>query len=251
MITLLTEETRRPRCNRLAIWYGILTPVLHCPSQLSQLDESSLSVCKPYLTLRAHLEPSISPYYQTYAAPYVEWVQPYAQTVNEHVYSPASNLVHQGYSTYAAPALSRAQQSAEKQWRAEVLPRILIAQQTVQSVYRSRVEPSVHWVAVTLQPYSDRAADWNRQYLVPVYLHSKPVLVKTYTAGQDLLASTVYPLTEHVWLSVTGFVNSAVWPTVTGLYSENVEPQLVKIGERLASYREGQKLRPVVEEVET
>ncbi|BAE65281.1 unnamed protein product [Aspergillus oryzae RIB40] len=58
------------------------------------------------------------------------------------------------------------------------------------------------------------------------------------------------PYAQTSWSSVVYFVNSWLWPQVTGLYSENVEPQLVKIGQRLASYREGNQLRKVVDEVD-
>lgn len=101
-----------------------------------------------------------------------------------------------------------------------------------------------------LSPYTDTVAAWNEKYVLPLYAHSKPFLSKTYTAGQEVLATTAFPLAQRAWSSTMVFVNGALWPTVTGLYSENVEPQLVKIGERLASYREGQKLRAVVEEVD-
>jgi hypothetical protein len=40
------------------------------------------------------------------------------------------------------------------------------------------------------------------------------------------------------------------WPKVRVLYGENVEPQLVRIGERLGRYRDGKAIRDAVDEVD-
>jgi len=182
--------------------------------------------------------------------PYVEIARPYAQTFNEHIYTPASNLAKQGYDTYGAPALSQVKEYGRKQWHTEIVPRLRSAKKTTDRVFVTHLGPYVQQVVAVLSPYTETVTDLNEKYILPLYIHSQPFLSKAYSTGQDVLATTVFPLTQRAWSSAMVFVNGAVWPTVTGLYSENVEPQLVKIGERLASYREGQKLRAVVEEVE-
>ena len=82
------------------------------------------------------------------------------------------------------------------------------------------------------------------------YTRSKPFVIQAYSSSQDVLSGTVIPMAHEVWTTLAVFVKSNLVPTITGLYSQNVEPQLVKIGERLASYREGKKLRTVVDEFE-
>lgn len=119
----------------------MLTPFFHCPSRLSELTDSSPRVCKPYLIARSHIEPRILTYYNSYAAPYVDLARPYAQTFNEHVYSPAAKIVRHGYDTYGAPALDRARAYSQKQWQAEVVPRLNSAQDNVNKIYTTKVDP--------------------------------------------------------------------------------------------------------------
>ena len=234
----------------LCIWYALLTPFLHCPSNISQLDYSSPRVCKPYLVARSHLEPHISPYYQIYAAPYLDAARPYAQTINDRVYIPASEFAKHSYHTYGAPALSHARKFGEKQWHEEVIPRLYAAQEAVGRIYVSHMNPYVQRILTAVEPYTVRVTHVNEKYLLPLFIHSKTFLGRTFAAGQETFTTTALPLAKRAWSSTVVFVNGAVWPMITSLYSENVEPQLVKIGERLASYREGQKLRSAVEEID-
>lgn len=236
----------------LCIWYALLTPFLRCPTRLSELNESSPSVCKPYLIARSHVEPHVLPYYDTYAAPYVDRVRPYVVVLDEKVYTPVAKATRQGYDRFGAPALDQAHVYAQKQWDAQVTPRLQSSQDYVTGMYKASVEPHIqHWKGV-VSPYYEKANTvlltvyWD--HVFPFYARSRPFIGKTYTSGQDMLTTTVLPYAQGTWSSAIFFANSQVWPMITGLYSENVEPQLVKIGQRLASYREGKRLRGVVEE---
>ncbi|GFF28850.1 hypothetical protein IFM46972_02465 [Aspergillus udagawae] len=239
---------------RLCIWYVLLAPIFRCPSHLSELNESSPRVCKPYLVVRSHVEPYVLPYYDRYGAPYVEIARPYVQVVDEHVYTPAATVARRGYDQYGAPALSRARAYGQQQWEAQVIPRLQNVKESATGLYNSEVAPYVQRVKDVVFPYYNKINGavitvWDG-YVFPVFARSRPFIGKTYASGQNVLATTVLPYGQSTWSSVIYFANSALWPKLTGLYSENVEPQLVKIGQRLASYREGRRLRKVMDEVD-
>ncbi|KAJ6014907.1 hypothetical protein N7540_009498 [Penicillium herquei] len=240
---------------RLAIWYMLLTPFLRCPSNLSDLDGTSPRVCEPYLIVRSHVDPYVTPYYDTYAAPYVDQARPYVEVLNKNVYTPTSKLAQAGYKKYGAPALGQAQAYGAAQWKAQVTPRIQVAQGKVHQLYLAEVDPYVQQGVAVISPYYKQVNNamftvyWD--HLVPFYTRSQPFIGKTYSTSQDILITHVMPGARYSWSSVVYFANSSLWPHVTGLYSEQVEPQLVKIGQRLATYREGKRLRAVVEEVES
>ncbi|KAJ5238447.1 hypothetical protein N7468_003066 [Penicillium chermesinum] len=221
---------------------------------LAGLTESSPRVCKPYLIARSHVEPHLTPYYDTYAAPYVDQARPYIETFNRQVYAPASKFAQTGYEKYGAPALEKAQAYGASQWNAQVTPRIQEAQDKAYRLYMAQVDPHVQKGVNAVSPYYEKASAaafavyWN--HLVPFYTRSQPFIGKTYTAGQEILTTHVMPGARYTWSSAVYFANSSLWPRITGLYSEQVEPQLVKIGQRLASYREGKRLRAVVEDLD-
>ncbi|KAJ5986341.1 hypothetical protein N7451_010706 [Penicillium sp. IBT 35674x] len=240
---------------RLGIWYALLTPFLRCPSNISDLNDTSPRVCKPYLIVRSHVEPYVTPYYDTYAAPYVDQARPYVEIFNKQVYVPTSKLAHAGYEKYGAPAWERAQTYGATQWKAQVTPRVEAAQDKVHQLYLAEVDPYVQQGFMVVSPYYDKVNSavlttyWD--HLVPFYTKSQPFIGKAYATSQDVLVTHVMPGARYTWSSVVYFANSSLWPHLTGLYSEQVEPQLVKIGQRLASYREGKRLRAVVEEMDS
>lgn len=247
---------------RLGIWYALLTPFLRCPSNISDLNDTSPRVCKPYLIARSHVEPYVTPYYDTYAAPYVDQARPYVdqarpyvEILNKQVYVPTSKLAHAGYEKYGAPAWEQAQTYGAAQWKAQVTPRVEAAQDKVHQLYLAEVDPYVQQGFTVVSPYYHKVnsavltAYWD--HLVPFYTRSQPFIGKAYATSQDVLVTHVMPGARYTWSSVVYFANSSLWPHITGLYSEQVEPQLVKIGQRLASYREGKRLRAVVEEMDS
>jgi hypothetical protein len=200
------------------------------------------------------VEPYVTPYYDTYAAPYVDQARPYVEVFNQRVYTPASNVAKHSYEKYGGPAWQQARGFGEAQWKAQVTPRLEAAQVQAHQLYLTQVDPYVQQGVSVVSPYYQKANGaaqavyWNQ--LVPFYTRSQPFIGKTYSTGQQVLTTHVMPGARYTWSSVVYFANSSLWPHVTGLYSEQVEPQLVKIGQRLASYREGKRLRAVVEEMD-
>jgi hypothetical protein len=174
--------------------------------------------------------------------------------LNEKVYTPASNIAKQGYEAYGAPALDRAQVYGQQQWDANVVPHIQTAKTKANDWYEVQVAPHVRQVANTVSPYYQKVygAYWTTLdgYVLPFVATYRPFIGKTYASGQEILTTTVLPYAHSSWYHTVYFVNNSVWPKISNLYSENVEPQLVKIGQRLASYREGKRLRSATDEVE-
>ncbi|PCH00352.1 Hypothetical protein PENO1_048370 [Penicillium occitanis (nom. inval.)] len=239
---------------RLFYWYTLFTLFFRCPSDLSDLDESSPRVCKPYLITRSYIDPHVDRYYQAYAAPYVDQARPYAITFNERVYTPASKLANHGYQTYGAPTIAHVTEYGQEKWESVAVPQLMTIQSRAQTVYKDKLDPYVQQITAVVAPYTDtissHATNIHKGYILPFYTRSKPFVIQAYSSSHDVLSGTVIPMAHEGWTMLAVFVKSNLVPTVAGLYSQNVEPQLVKIGERLASYREGKKLRTVVDEFE-
>jgi hypothetical protein len=174
--------------------------------------------------------------------------------LNERVYTPASKVAKSGYEKYGAPAFEKAQIYGAEQWRVQVTPRVQSARDKANRLYLAEVDPYVQQGVAVVSPYYQKANSaamtfyWD--HLVPFYTRSQPFIGKTYATSQGILTTHVMPGARYTWSSAVYFANSSLWPHVTGLYSEQVEPQLVKIGQRLASYREGKRLHAVVEEAD-
>ncbi|KAJ5617341.1 hypothetical protein N7537_002455 [Penicillium hordei] len=247
---------------RLCIWYALVTPFLRCPSRLADLTETSPRVCKPYLIARSHVEPYVTPYYDIYAAPYVDQARPYVdqarpyvEMFNQRVYTPVSKVAKSGYEMYGAPTLKQAQAYGIEQWQNQVTPRLQTSQNKVHQFYLAEIDPYVQQSVAVVSPYyqwtNTVVLNVYQGHLLPFYARSKPFIGKAYSTGQGILTTHVLPGAQYTWSSAVYFANSSLWPHVTGLYSEQVEPQLVKIGQRLASYREGKRLRAVIEDVDS
>jgi hypothetical protein len=68
--------------------------------------------------------------------------------------------------------------------------------------------------------------------------------------ANDFAFNTAIPYSQWAWTTTTVFLDRTVWPKLRILYGENVEPQLVRIGERLGRYRDGKKLKAVIDKVD-
>ena len=82
-----------------------------------------------------------------------------------------------------------------------------------------------------------------------MYIASRPHVEKAYTFGHKLTTEIGLPYAKRAWSSAVVFIDRTIWPQLRILYGENVEPQLVRIGERLGRYRDGKKLKAAMEGV--
>ncbi|KEF52083.1 uncharacterized protein A1O9_11709 [Exophiala aquamarina CBS 119918] len=239
---------------RLTIWYALLTVIFRCPSSPDALTDSSPRVCKPYFSTKQYLQPHLQPYYDTYAAPYVDIAQPYTQLVYRRVVRPASIVASLNYEKYAAPQLQTAKTYGQAQWEKSVVPQLHLAQNQAFLLYDAHLAPHVDQLINLIGPYytscKDTILQAHREYLLPFLRHSRPYLQQTYSFSQDFILTTAYPLARHTWSDLVIFVDGTLWPLLKGLYIHNVRPQLVMINERIAKYQESRKLKGAIDQVD-
>jgi hypothetical protein len=236
-------------------WYVVITCVFRCPPTSNELDANSPQICNPYLRTVSYLKPHLEPYYNTYAAPYVEITRPYAQKLDQKVINPASQIAKHNYLAYAAPRIERAKAFGQQQWEKSILPQVLTAQKKAQDIYGASVAPHINKASSFVEPYygiaKDNALNVHQKHVMPAFETSKPYLRDAYGASQTLVLDTGIPYARWVWSSIVIFVDGTLWPQMRALYGDNVKPQLVMISERIAKYQEGRKLKASMDKVES
>jgi hypothetical protein len=190
----------------------------------------------------------VLPYYETYAAPYVNAVQPYAHNFHRNIYVPTKDFTVRTYRDYAAPRQEQTLQLVQTQWNTAVTPRLHAARDSVVWAYGSYLKPYHTKVKGAVLPVYHQVAsyvDYLRKTVVsPLYTRVEPVIQTAYSCLHDFAANHMIPATRKGFSVVVGFANGTLRPRIAGLYFENVEPQLIKIGKKLASYREGKENGP-------
>ena len=237
---------------RLLVWYTVITALFRCPSSFDNLNEASPKVCKPYLNVRSHVAPYVEPYYNSYAAPHVEKARPYIEKFNQEVYTPSLAYGKQSYDAYGAPRVQQAREYGQDQWKKAVKPQIDAAQVQVKKQYDSNLAPQVNKASAAAAPYyalsRNSISEIYNIHVLPALEASRPYAERTYAFGHKLTVETGLPYAQSVWSSTVVLFDHTIWPKLRILYGDNVEPQLVRIGERLGRYRDGKKLRAVMEE---
>ena len=235
------------------MWYAVFIAAFQCPSSLNDITEDSSRVCRPYLTARSQVAPYIQPYYDAYAAPYVQAAQPYINKLDEQVYRPAVGFSKQSYTKYGAPRVNQASSYGKAQWETSLKPRIEAAQAKAKQQYDASLAPHVSRASAATAPYYTAAQDnvlrTYQSQVLPAYMASRPYVTRVYELGHKALIETGIPYAQWAWTTSAVFIDRTLWPRVRILYGKNVEPQLVRIGERLGRYRDGKKLKAAMEEV--
>ena len=240
---------------RILIWYIIVTALFRCPSSLDGLTQDSSIVCKPYLHFRAQAAPYVEPYYESYAAPYVDKARPYVDSFNTQVYTPSVDYGKQSYQKYGAPKVDEARKWSLDRWEEAIKPRMDALQLQMQQQYETNLAPYVSKVSSATAPIftnsRNSASQIYSERMLPAYEATRPYAEQTYALGHKFTIETGLPYASSAWSSTTIFLDRVLWPKLRILYGENVEPQLVRIGERLGRYRDGKRLKAVMEDVET
>lgn len=238
--------------SRLLVWYTVITALFRCPSSFDNLNEGSPKVCEPYLSVRSHVAPYLEPYYKSYAAPHVEKVRPYVAKFNQEIYTPSLAYGKQSYDTHGAPRVQQARAYGQEQWANIVKPQIDTAQAQVKKQYDSNLAPQVNKASAAAAPYyafsRHSISEIYNTYILPTLETSRPYAESTYAFGHKLTVETGLPYAQSAWSSTVVLFDHTIWPKLRVLYGNNVEPQLVRIGERLGRYRDGKKLKAVMEE---
>jgi len=258
------ERRRRRRSNKqssyvgwlmdklvkVTVWYTIITFAFRCPTTQDAFTDSTPAICKPYLQTKDFLTPYGKPYYDQYLAPHVQRAQPYIDRFNEQVYDPSLKA----YQQHGAPRVEQGRLQAALQWNNTVKPQLEVARQQASKQYDTHLSPHVKTVQDVVQPYYDSVANsasdiWELE-LHPVYRNTAPYAQKMYTQGYQFAVDTVLPQAQYASSAAWSFGAAQVWPKLTALYGENVEPQLMRITERLGRYKDGKKLQAEVKNAE-
>ncbi|KAH7392422.1 hypothetical protein DE146DRAFT_140542 [Phaeosphaeria sp. MPI-PUGE-AT-0046c] len=229
--------------------------LFRCPSSLTSLNDSSPYVCAPYLQGRAYITPYLDPYYESYVAPHVEKVKPYADRFEKHVYTPAAKFTADKYAVYGAHRVEQAKAYSNAQWDKSVRPQLQTAQDKVKGQYDLYLGPHVKTVSDAASPHYNQArASLDEMYhlsVLPAYEASRPYLRKARSYGHHVVVNIIFPNVRLAQEATVAFLMRTVWPQVRVLYGDNVEPQLVRISERLGRYRDQQKMESVVDAIDT
>ncbi|KAF7936693.1 uncharacterized protein EAE97_008059 [Botrytis byssoidea] len=237
--------------TRILTWYSIITIFLRCPANLDLVTDTSPQICKPYFQLRSVLVPHFEPYYNSYAAPYVNAAKPYYHSVDQKIIAPVTALGMK----YGAPRVAQVQAYGKAQWDKTLQPEVSKYQSLAKAKYDQTLAP--HWNKVTAAsgPYFDlaktNAAQTYHEHIVPTFNIVQPYAIQGYGYANDFVVGTGVPYTKWALTSTGVFLDRKVWPKLRILYGENVEPQLVRIGERLGRYRDGKKLQAVVDSIDS
>jgi hypothetical protein len=237
---MLTVASR----HRLLTWYSIVTILFRCPATLDACDDTSPRICKPYFQLKHAVAPHVEPYYDTYAAPYVEIVRPYYYRVDQAVIAPSWGYAKK----YGGPRVQQVQALGKAQWDKSIQPQIEKYQGLARAQYDEKLAPHIDRVSTAFAPYYDIARTSSLQtyheILVPAYQVVQPHLLDGYRVASAFTSNTVVPGFVWTWNKTYAFLDGTVGPQIRAIYVENVEPQLVKIGKRLGRYSTGKKSVP-------
>lgn len=194
--------------------------------------------------------PYFKPYYDAQLAQHVERIRPYAETFYTKAYEPGSRQAQKLYAQYAAPHVSQLNGYGQAQWGKAVQPRLDDFKTQAAQQYNSALGPHVNKAYEAVDPYfkqtREAAVHQYQSNILPGYKKAVPYGLAAYEHGHLFVTTIALPYAHTASQVVYTFFARQVWPPLRVLYGENVQPQLVKIRERLSSYREGKRLESVM-----
>ncbi|KAI8962145.1 hypothetical protein F5Y11DRAFT_324025 [Daldinia sp. FL1419] len=232
---------------RLLTWYSIFTLLFRCPSTLDDCDDTTPKICKPYFQIKLAAAPHITPFYNTYAAPYIEVAKPYYDTIDRIAITPARTCAVK----YGGPRIAQARAFGQGKWEKNVQPKLSEYQAVAKVQYDQTLAPHVDSISAVISPYYDiarvNALQTYHEFILPAYISTQPYVAQGYDAAYSFTTDTAVPSTIWAWNKTYAFLDTTVWPHLRDVYVMKVEPQLVRIGERLGRYND-RKTKPITEE---
>ena len=156
---------------------------------------------------------------------------------------------------YGAPRVAQVQAIGKEQWEKQIHPQVAKLNKLAQEQYDKTLAPHVQTIAAATCPYAKFAKENALQTyyasILPAYAAVEPYAHQAYDVGKTFTVNTGIPYAQWAYTSGVAFLDRTIWPKARILYGENVEPQLIRIGERLGRYRDGKKLQSIVDEVDT
>ncbi|KAF2155760.1 hypothetical protein K461DRAFT_265264 [Myriangium duriaei CBS 260.36] len=236
--------------TRLLVWYTIATIIFRCPKDIAELTDDSPRLCKPYLQFHSLVTPYVQPYYTTHIEPHVAKVQPYVDYANERFVQPATTFAQTNYVKYGAPQVENAQKLGKEQWNKHIVPQLTSARDVTWKQYDATLGPHVQKLDDRVRPYysslSTSAQDLWELEIRPAYNLASPYVRKGYNEAEKFVVHVFIPYTQWVNGLLWTSMNRHVFPTLQVLYGDNVEPQIMRIKQRLGRYRDEKKVEAAV-----
>lgn len=240
-IVLLTRILLFVLC-RIFTWYSIFVLLFRCPSSLEECDASSPQICKPYFQIKQAVAPHAQRQYDAYAAPYVEVVKPYYDTVDRAVIGPTWKYAVK----YGAPHVEQAQAFGQAQWNKNIQPQLAKAQDAAIQQYSQVLGPHVDKVATAVAPYYEigrnSALQTHHEVILPAYEFLSPYALQGYSAAASFTTGTAVPVAVWTYGQAAEFIDANILPRLRVIYVDTVEPQLEKIGLNLGRYSDKAQL---------
>lgn len=149
--------------------------------------------------------------------------------------------------------MDQARTYGQEQWGRILKPQIDSAQAQAKEQYNLNLAPYISKASAASLPYYTASRDTLLQiyntHMLPAYEASRPYVENAYNSGHRFATETALPYAQTSCASIVTLFDRTLWPRMRILYGENVEPQLVRIGERLGRYRDGKKLKAVMENI--
>lgn len=176
------------------------------------------------------------------------------ENFNTRVYRPVSAASINTYQKYGAPRIAQARSYSEKEWERAVKPMLDDTRDRAYQQYQTLLGPHVDRIHAIASPYLETAqrstAAQYQNFILPAYQKTLPYVNNAYGQSRYYIVSYGIPYSRTAVGTTTAFITRRLWPPVRVLYGQNVEPQLSKIRERLASYRDSKKLEAAVDEMD-
>lgn len=221
--------------------------LFRCPATVDQCTDESPCICRPYFHLKEAVSPHLEPYYDTYAAPYVDLARPYYAGLDRAVLNPTWTYAVK----HGAPRVAQAQALAHAKWQENIQPTLGAYQDLAVSKYQESLAPHVDRASAVVAPYYDlartNALRTYHQVLLPSFSYVQPYILQGYGVASAYTTQTALPSVLRAWTKTYVFLDGTVWPHLRIIYAENVQPQLVKIGQRLGRYSGKNTQRAVTE----
>ncbi|RKF59409.1 hypothetical protein OnM2_060015 [Erysiphe neolycopersici] len=233
---------------RIAFWYFIITG-LYCPSSLDSTPEDSPKACKVYFQITDLSIPIIRPYFDTYALPHLEPVLPYYVEAYKRVITPTLIFGRK----YGIPFVEKTIVLGKFFWVKFAQPRAEKLYEISYQYYRKNFGPYVDNAnkAIIINYYTIQKIFLPKysNIILSYYDAIKPQIVKGYILAYNVITKNLYPCLKWTVANGEFFFVRTVQPKLKSLYGESVEPQLLKISERLDKYRNARKTKSVSSDV--
>lgn len=182
-------------------------------------------------------------------------MQPYIDSLESHVYTPVSTFAKAQYDRHASYRVAQTQKYLEAEWDKTVRPQLQNAQDWTAQQYNVFLAPHVTQASDLVRPHLHQTWDsCNEIYhlsILPTYEAGLPYAQKGYTHGHYIVTRIIFPRVHAAKNIGWAFITRSVWPQLRVLYGDNVEPQLVRIRERLGRHRDQQKIESIIDALES